>query len=342
MKRAVFDARFGSIFRAAIFVLAASVGQRAIASGPADFLRIAPATHEVFAYFDVAQMRTTTLYEKIKNDLLGPDVQGGLAAFEQFTGMRLPDDLNAVAASGRIEDGQNQGCVYINGRMDRMRLETILSMNPGYTEIPQPAGKVIGFLDEGKGTMSYLSFLKDDLVVIGQKEPVEAAVDTYGGERDSMAENATIKTLLGDAGTSPLVMVIARRPAVLPPNIEKVPVLPDIQTALLTLVGGKETMTVRARLVAQSREMAGRWLDIARGLIALGQVQRALPQVARIAENANARQKDVAVEISVPIEVDLAADFIRKRIAERRARRPNVGGVRMRGEPQEQVAPAVW
>ena len=312
----------GGIWASAWLAVAAVIALGGVgmgAAGPADLLKIAPPTHEAFIYVDVAQMRTTKLYQDLEKDLLNESVRAGLAEFEQFTGMRLPDDLDIAAASGKIAQ-ETKGCIYLGGRMDRQRIEAVLSANPGYTEISKPSGKIIGFLDEGKGTMSYLSFLRDDLVVVGQKEAVEASVDAAGGQSPSLADNAKVEAQIAGAGTDPMVLILALRPQSLPPDLIGVPIIQNIQSGLLTLVSGPTTMTVSARLEAESPEMAATWLEAIRGLIAIGQLQQKSLKLAEVAQHASAAQDGKTVAVRLEFNAAKAGEVVRQAVAAKRTR----------------------
>ena len=311
------------------------------ASGPGDYLKFVPGVHEAFIYVDVAQIRNSKLYANLKGDLMVGPVQAGVAAFEQFTGIRVPDDLDVVAGSSKIaKDGQ--GILFIHGRMDRQRIESLFAMNPGYSETIKPGGKMIGFLDENKGTMSYLSFLRNDLIVIGQKEGVEGALGVVAGDGGSLAESPSVKTQLAHAGSSPVVMVIAQKPAQLPPDANKIPAIQNVKSLLLTLTPGPETLTLIAQVETDTQELATQLLDIVRGLVALGQIQQQAPQVAEFARMVSAERKDATVLVKADINTVRAEEVIRRQIQQRGAQRPNVGGERIQGAPEEKPIPPQW
>jgi len=313
------------------------------AVGPEEFLNLAPAGHEAFIYFDVAKFRETSLFKGLRPNLDRPEIQAKINAFQQFTGMRLPDDLDVVAASGKIAPN-NEGCLYIRGRWDRQRLETLFSMNPGYTEIPKPAGKIIGFLDENKGNMTYLCFVKNDLAVIGTKEGVESSLDVIAGEGRSMAEDPRVKVRLAKIGPHPLFAAVLVRPQVFPPDLMKVPAVQSLRSAVLTGVSSPASITLTARIETETDQVAGQLLDIVRGLIALGQVQQKVPKVSQIAYASSARKQGNEVVVTSAVNVSDALGFIRKRIAMRRAARAAVQGMRVRGgaPASETEIPPQW
>ena len=263
---------------------------------------------------------------------------------KQLTGMKVPDDIDVVAASGKIA-ADNQGCLYLRGRWDRQRILSFLAMNPSYTEIPKPGGKVYGFVDERKGSMSYLAFLDDGLAVVGNKSAVEACVDAPAGKGSSWADNPSVKAYLADNVSSPLAIVIAVRPPALPANLANLPSLQNLRSVFVELLEGPEALTLIARAEADSQQMATRWLDIVRGVIALGQIQNKVPQLAEIANQATAAQKGSIVEVKAQIKTAEASSFLQRKIAENRANRPNVGGKRV-GQGQqgqgEKPVPPQW
>jgi hypothetical protein len=311
---------------------------RVTAAGPEDFLKLAPAGHEALIYVDVAQALKSKVWQDVKNDVLNPQAQANLAAIEQLTGMRVPDDIETVAASGKVAVN-NEGCLYLRAKWDRQRVESFLAMNPMYTEIDRPGGKILGYHDENKGQMNYISFLKENLAVLGQKEAIITCLDTVAGEKKSLAENPKIKALLAGQPENAVVLVLAVHPQAPPPDMMKIPSIENLQSGLFALTSTPEFVTAIARLEADSAEMAKKWADIARGLIALGQIQQNVPQLAEIANMASASQKGTAVEMKVQVASARASELLRKQIAKKRGRPANAGPA---GVPPAKAADPQW
>jgi hypothetical protein len=309
---------------AAASVLVAMAGVRGASAAPADFLKIAPADHEALIYADVTQVRTSKLYQDLKPQIINAQLEAGLSFIQQLTGMKLPDDIDAVAVSGRISNQQN-GCIYVRGRLNRTQIESIFAQNPGYTEIPKEGGKIIGFLDENKGTMAYLTFLSNDLAVIGQKEAVEGAFATYNKKGRSMADNAAIQAQVAGAAPNPILLAVAVRPKTPPPQIANTPVLQDAKSAFVSLVGSSNTLTLTVRLEAQTAPMAAQWLKVVEGVIALGQIQQKVPKLNDVAKQATARQQGAIVEATARVRTDDLKQFAQQRIAASREQVRNAG-----------------
>jgi len=333
--------RIWTLVGVAAFLLV--VGRVGVA-GPADYAKLAPATHEAFIYVDVGQILKSKLYQDLRPTLFDQNTSMRLVAIEQFTGIRLPDDISIVAASGKIAQN-NEGCLFLKGRWDRQRIEGFLKMNPGYTEITKPAGKVISFLDENKGTTNYLAFLSDNLLAVGNNAAVESALNSFAGKGPSLAQNATVQAYLSAAPTSPVAMVVALRPATLPGNIAGQPGIRNLKSAVLEVLDGPTAISVIVQVEADSQAMAAKWLDIARGVIALGQIQDKVPKLAEIANQATAAQRGAVVEVKAQVKTADAGDFLRQKIAEDRQRKA-MGGARVgQGQGQGQTpppAPAQW
>jgi len=316
------------------------------AAGPADYVKLAPATHEAFVYFDFAQARNSKMYADLKTKVIDQQASAGLAVVEQLTGIRLLDDIDVIAASGKLAQN-NEGCLYLKGRWDRQRIQSLLAMNPSYTEIPRPGGKMLGWMDEKKGTMSYGAFLSDSLIVVGEKAGVEACLDAPMGKGFSLAEKPSVKAYLADSATSPLAIVIAVRPPTLPPNLVGKPVIQNLQSVCVALLQSPETLAMVARAEADSQQMASKWLDIVKGVIALGQIQNQVPKLADLANLATASQRGPIVEVKTQIKTAEASAFLGQQIDQKRAGRPNVGGMRVRGGGQgpgqgEKPVPPQW
>jgi len=324
-------------------VILVGMGNAAVA-GPADFAKLVPAGHEAFIYVDVARARSSKLYLDIKPKLFDENTSAGLAMIQQLTGMKVPDDIDVVAASGKIA-ADNQGCLYVQGRWDRQRILSFLAMNPSYTEIPKPGGKVYGFVDEKKGSMNYLAFLDDHLAVIGNKNAVEACVDGPSAKGPSWADNPSVKACLADNVPNPVAIVIALRPAALPANLANLPSLQNLRSVFLEFLEGPEVLTLVVRAEADSQQMAARWLDVVRGAIAVGQIQNKVPRLAEIANQTTAAQNGSVVEVKAQVKTASASGFLQQKIAEGRANQPSVGGRRVgQGQPGqgEKPVPPVW
>jgi hypothetical protein len=344
----------GNRSRIAVGIVACVVGLAlfglggAVAAGPADFVKLAPAEHEVFIYCDIAQMRKSKLFNDLKPTIFDQDTSTRLAAVEQFIGVNLLNDIDIVAASGKIAQ-QNDGCLYITGRWDRQRIEGLFAQNPAYAEVNKPGGKIIRFRDDRKGTINSLTFLNNNLAVIGDSSAVEAAQAASAGQGKTLAENPAIKAHLAQCGANPVALVVALRPQAMPANLTNVPTIQNLQSVLLYLLDGADALTVVARVQADSPQIAAKWLDIARGAIAVGQIQNKVPKLAEVANQSTAALNGNAVEVKTQIKVADAGEVLRQRIAQDRAQRPNLGGVRVRGGalgpgqvPGEKPVPAQW
>lgn len=325
----------------AMAVMAAGPG----AAAPTDYLKLAPDGYEAFVFIDVKQVRKSEAWQKVQAEIMNPNVQTGLAMIEQFTGLRLPDDLDAIVVAGKVSQGNQSGCVFINGRFDRARLESFVAMNPAYTETKVAGGTILSWLDEGKGELTHGAFLRNDLVAIGQKAAVEAALAVAAGERKSLADNAAAQTLMADVATSPLAIAMVVRPETVPPEIARVPVLQKVQSVLFALTQAPGNLSLTARVEAESQEMARQMADIARGIVALGMLQENQPRLAQIAGRTTVGQTGNVVEAKATVELAQAETFFRNRIQGRGAMRPNVGGRRIQageGAAEPKPVPPQW
>jgi hypothetical protein len=339
--------RFGVWVAASIVVLGLS-GLRAVgAAGPADYVKMVPAGHEVFLYFDFAQARSSKLYADLKPKAIDQQASAGLAAIEQLVGIRLLDDIDVVAASGKLSPN-NEGCLYLKGRWDQQRIQSLLATNPSYTEIPKPGGKMLGWLDNKKGTMTYGAFLGNNMLVVGEKTGVEACLDAPAAQGSAFADNPAVKAYLADNATAnPLAAVVAVRPKTLPPTLAGKPVIQNLQSASLALLQDPVNLTLVVRAEADSPQMASKWNDIVRGAIALGQIQDQIPKIAEIAGQATAALRGSVVELRAQMKTAEATAFLGQKIDERRANQPNMGGMRLRQgtgpkAPGEKPVPAMW
>ncbi|MCX8036644.1 MAG: hypothetical protein N3D11_06260 [Candidatus Sumerlaeia bacterium] len=310
------------------------------AADPTRYAKLCPATHEFFAFADVSVIRNSKLWADIKPIILNANAQAGLAAIEQFFGLRLPDDIDVVAASGKI--GQDtQSILFLEGKLDRQRLEGFARLNPTFQELAKPSGKILAFMDQNKGTMTYGSFLSDRLLAVGpDAAAVETALESFAGRRvASLDQNPVVKNYLGDKLTSAMAVLIAVRPAALPPQTNQIPGIQNLRSLCAVLLDGPAALTVALQLEADSPVMAAKWNDIARGAIALGQIQTQSPKLAEIANQATSALNGNVVGMAASVKTTVLSDLIKERAAQgpRLGGRP--GGARAKAGERQGLAP---
>ncbi len=337
MKRHGLQLSFGVLtLSAALFAIVGTGG----AADPVRYAKLCPAAHEFFVFADVAVIRNSKLWADIKPIVLHANAQAGLAGIEQFFGLRLPDDIDAVAVSGKI--GQDtQSILFLEGRLDRQRLEGFARMNPTFQELSKPNGKILAFMDQNKGTMTYGTFLSDRILAIGpDAAAVETALDAFAGQRvASLDQNPAIKNYLSDKLTSAMAVVIAVRPAALPPQINEIPGIQNLRSLCAVVIDGAAALTIALQLEADSPVMAAKWNDIARGAIALGQIQTQSPKIAEIASQATSELKGNVVGVAASVKTADLSDLVKERAAQGQRLGPRLGAVRPKAGERQGLAP---
>jgi len=291
------------------------------AAAPGDFLKNVPATHEAFGFLDVAQARATTLFQELRPLVIDQSTSQGLAMIEQLTGLRLPDDLAALAVSGSIGP-KKRGALYAQGKFDRARIEGFLKANPQYTEIARGGDKILGFLDEKKGTMTYVLFLADNLAVMGPLPAIDEVLATARGKAPSLAANPTIQARLGELGGNPILLGIAVRPAEAPPELARLPVELNIQSVVAALFAEADMLRLVARIEAGTVDLANQYRDIVEGVAALARIQKQVPRAAELANRVTVAQKEKVVEATARVETAKVTAFLRQQILTRRGVQP--------------------
>ncbi len=310
------------------------------AADPARYTKLCPAAHEFFAFADVAVIRNSRLWADLKPLILNANAQARLAAVEQFFGLRLPDDIDAVAVSGKI-GRDTESILFLEGKLDRQRLEGFARLNPTFQELAKPSGKILAFMDQNKGTMTYGAFLSDRLLAVGPDAgAVETALSAFAGQRvASLDQNPAVKNYLNEKMTSAMAVLIAVRPAALPPQINQIPGIQNLRSLCAAVIDGPAALTVAVQLEADSPEMAAKWNDIAKGAIALGQIQTQAPRVAEIANQATAALNGNVVGVAALVKTAAISDLVKERAAQGQRLAPRLGGGRPKAGERQGLAP---
>lgn len=138
-----------------------------------------PAQAKWVIHLDVEAILKSSFGEPILEIANDPMVAPRLAAFTAMFGMNLVGDIHGMTLWG-FGNNDHQAALYLEGKYDRVKLETIVRAAENYREIPYGAARIHAWRDKGKNL--YGCFVREDLLALSKNQAlVEAAIDAAHG-----------------------------------------------------------------------------------------------------------------------------------------------------------------
>jgi len=172
--------------RIALALAVAAMGASAHGALPGNF----PGGTNWVVHFDVENLMSSGLGDKVQERLALPRNQRLLKAAEVVFGIRLPDDMKSITLAGCGHD-QEKAVVYFSGNFDEKRLVTLASLAKDY-ETTEHAGRTIhiwkdpgrpgpGPFARGEFTV-HAVFAREGLIVMSRGlETLKDAIDALDG-----------------------------------------------------------------------------------------------------------------------------------------------------------------
>lgn len=276
------------------------------AAGP-DELEYVPADAVVVAYANVREIMDSEFRERFRQ--FEPDTSERDEFFAK-TGVNIEEDINSVVAAltSIPESGsqpQNSMLILARGRFEPATLEKLAVEHGGQVE--QYNGKQLLIHDNQSGDHDMaIGFLEADLIALGGRQAVKAAIDAKGG-RNIVSVNTDVMRQIGELDAAN-AWAVGRFDAIA--NSAHVPAevrshLPAIQSfSAATHVNGGVNGVVKAE--ARDEESAKNMRDVINGFIALAKMQTsARPELKTMVESLqlSGEGKNVAVSFTLPSEL---------------------------------------
>ncbi len=159
-------------------------------AGPMQTSRV-PSSALWVAHADTQALLASGIGTFVLDKARRPDVQAGLAALRNLTGLDLTRDIRSITAYGTAP-GDANGAALIEGTFDREKLLTLLRMNPTFKESRAGDLAVYEWTDNPQaatpGPLRFGTFFQDNLAVVaGSRDVLEVALATLQGRQENLA-----------------------------------------------------------------------------------------------------------------------------------------------------------
>jgi len=293
--------------------LALYSGMQASASMPdlPKAVRYLPADYQAVFGMNVNKFVASPVYAKFEAKQ-GEGFGKDLAEFTARTGVDPRKDVDYIIAGGKsLSEGQRNGVVIAVGRFNAAAISTFINSqakpikldykNATVQMIPEADGNKV---DKG------IAFLTDSEIAMGDLESLKAVLDVRENPQTGIESNRTLAVILESLNPDDMFWFAGDPSSVLSKVPRNTPMgggLSSIKYVFGTLnltdaVSGKITVT------ASDKEAAAKLADIARGLVALGQLAsdqnpEAAELLKGIAISPNLENDQILLTLNFPLDV---------------------------------------
>ena len=226
-----------------------------ICAGPLNPAQVsAEAKWVVHANFD--EFASSEMWWMISQELSKKDWKK-IDAITKLFGSDPTKDIYGITLFGKDAKEEN-ATVLINGKYEKEKLLSLLSMNDEYAESQYKGKTLYHWLDENDNKKKVGMFASEELIVISQSEDsVEAAADLLASEKDSLAsaEDSALAKLV-DTRQDAIVVMAAEGLSELSKNRKNNTILRN--SNMMAVVAGEENgdLYLHVDLTAETAEAA--------------------------------------------------------------------------------------
>jgi hypothetical protein len=262
-----------------------------------------PAQAKWFAHLDAEKLRASQVGQKlltgIQNDA---KATAQLDAVRNAVGVDLRKDISGLTLAGG-DDKKKHGVMIVRGPFNTEKLLTALRANPQHEELAKGEATYHKWFD--KGHDNYGAFLPGCCVFSEHREAGETTADVIRTGQGGLAPDSTLGALAKD-GAGCIIFAALDGGTGLPGGQQpQAAILRKITAAQVRVLENAGRVQAELILTVGAPEAAANIAEIARGLIALGQLNEETPApLVRLAQTAQVKQdgKQVKVVASCPPE----------------------------------------
>jgi hypothetical protein len=288
-------------------------GMRASASVPdlPKAVHYLPADYQAVFGMNVQKFVASPVFAKFEAEK-GEEFGKDLAEFTSRTGVDPRKDVDYIIAGGKsLAEGQHTGVVIAVGRFNTAAITTFINSqakpikldykNATVQMIPEADGSKV---DKG------IAFLNESEIAMGDLESLKAVLDVRESPQSGIESNKTLAPLLESLNPDDMFWFAGDPTSVLSKVPQNTPMgggLSSIKHVFGTLnltdaVSGKITVT------AADKESAAKLADIAKGLVAFGQLASGQhPEAAELLKgiviSQNPEKDQILLAVNFPLEV---------------------------------------
>lgn len=276
-----------------------------------DLIRFMPQELDIVIGVDPGATAGTEFYKQVKARAGLAQLDQGIAAMEEVTGVNLLQDVQAIAL-GSYMGREGEGVVVVRGAWDRDYLVGLVGLNPSYSEKYVGDHVIHSWYDAEKQKIANAAFIRDDVLAISDQAPLlESVLAVVSGAKPAFAPAHDPA-----AATSAVAFAMASRPAQPGPDITANPVLNVLKTATVFVVPGASGVRLAATGTTLDPQMAPLVAQLTQGAAAMLQLQYA-PDAAPwpVTVNANGGSVNATVDIPLDTAVAIVTEIINKKKA---------------------------
>jgi hypothetical protein len=317
--------RFVLLSTVALVVAAAAVGGLAIYSNyvvsaanaglPAS-LDYLPATSKAVFGMNVEKFVASPGYARLEQKH-GKTIANDLADFIAKTGVDPRRDLHYLIAAGSPEpDHRGSGVAIAVGKFNTAGITTYIYNKTTPVKI-EYRGATVLLIEEGSRVDKGIVFLSESEIALGDLDSLKTVLDVRDKAAPGIMTNTTLAPLLrqlnpdemfwfaGDAGT-----ILAKAP--------KTGRFGDVASSIQDVAGTlniDEAVSGKIVATARDEESARKLADIARGLVALGQLAGDYDaKVSELMKGVSVSQDKTRITLKVNFDLNLLEDLDRARL----------------------------
>lgn len=276
---------------------------RAVGYLPAD-------SHAVFG-MNVQKFVRSPIFAKFE-EKHGEKIGKDLAEFTARTGVDPRKDIDYIIAAGKASaEGRGKGVIIAVGRFSTAAITSFINSQASPIKVDYKNAAVYMIPEKGGNAVEKgLAFLTDSEIALGDLESLKAVLDVREDPAKGIKSNATLAPLLDSLNPDEMFWFAGDPTTVLSKAPKNTPLgggLGAIRQVYGTLnltdaVSGKISVT------AADRESAGKLADVARGLVALGQLAGdQKPEIAELMKGVAVAQdvenNTIQLSINIPFEL---------------------------------------
>ncbi len=299
-----------------------SYGVRASVAGFPDALTYLPAdSHAIFG-MNVKKFVASPIFARFEGRH-GEKIAGDLAEFIARTGVDPKRDISYVVATGRLAPSPGRdGAIIAVGQFNTAGIEAFLETEAKPIRV-EYEGTVVLMIPEREDSSveQGVALLSGEEVAVGSLETLKRVIDVRSGNAPSVLTNEVLAAMIAGLDPEEMFWFAGDAASIIsnaPQNTPLIGNLGGIQTIFGTL-DLADVVTGRIVATAADHESAGKLADVARGLIALGQIAgEQKPEIAELMQGVQVSQNDNQIQVELNFPIDLIEQLGRREREQRK------------------------
>lgn len=276
----------------------------------AEIVKLIPRDAEVVITVKVGEIAQSDVFQKIREK--APAINAQLQVLQNLTGLDLTKDLTRVTAFGQMNNKNNSG-VIAEGKFDEQKLVTLVKTKPEYKTTEVDGRTIHQWKDKGV-KYGYIDPAEGIAVIWNSQATMEASAAAAKDETKSFAAAPEFKLIPENAQDALAGILVVNRQQRGPAAKYRVNALMGMLTA------EQNQITARVSLFPIDAADTPKWVDVAKGAVAFGQLQQDNRQLQQLASQAQveAAPDGKCATLTVSVEKDKLMNAIERKAGKRK------------------------